>query len=586
GTAVQLALQNRREGGGGGLAGLGGGGTFSNLADRMTVDPQSNALIFRGTPGEIERVRGILALIDVPNKLQPKSYFAGSAAAQIADIASRSGFGQVIQVENTSNTAGGNLNQVLRAQQNQLGSAVGGNSDASIGGPVMVVDVNNGRIIYYGTDQQQQQLATLMEELRTEDERVVLRTYVLNHSDAVTVADLINAIITGEQQTGDSPLLPTQSGNRGQTNTRAAQALRGFGAEGAGDDVSGVFDPDIVTVTAAEETNMVIVNAPIRQQEELEKLITILDRRRAQVYIEAQIVSVSDDEEFTLAFESQFLSGDFGVNTNFGLGSFGTGGSFTDVKQVNTGLSGLTSAVIRSDYLPLIINATQTNGDVRILSTPQLLVNDNEESEIVSLSEEPFSEITQADGADNLVGFGGFEEAGTTLRVTPSISDGGFLRLEYYVELSNFTDTSGTDGNPPPRDRNTIEGAVTVPSDSTIVIGGISVDNSRDTVIKIPFIGDIPLVGELFKRTDKIENKSKLYVFITPRIMTDSNFNDLKLLTSGPQADMSIDGVTPPLEPVRIRSIAPGAPVFPSDADPSADPGAPELGPESIRSGE
>lgn len=582
GVAGLLAQNNRRnEAGGNALSALGGAGTFSNLADRMTVDPQSNSLIFRGTPGEIERVKRVLALIDVPNELEPKSYFAGSAAAQIADIASSRGFGQVIQVENQSTAQSGNINQILRQQQNQLGSQFGGSTDSSVGGPVMVVDAATGRIVYYGTAQQQEQLATLMAELGTEDEQPVVRTYVLNHSDAIEVADLINAVITGEQQTGDSPLLPTQTGNRNTTTTRNNQTNRALVGGGIGDDVSGAFDPEIVTVTADEDTNMIIVNAPIRQQEELEKLISILDRRRAQVYIEAQIVAISDDEEFTLAFESQFLSGDFGANTNFGLGSFGTGGTFTDVKQVNTGLSGLTSAVIRSDYLPLIINATQTNGDTRILSTPQLLVNDNEESEIVSLSEEPFSEITQTDGTDPLQGFGGFAEAGTTLRVTPSISDGGFLRLEYYVELSNFTDTTGVAGNPPPRDRNTIEGAVTVPSDSTIVIGGITVDNTVNTVVKVPLLGDIPLLGELFKRTDKIDSRSKLYVFLTPRIMTDPNFNDLKLLTNGPQADMSVDGTAPALEPVQIRSVRPGQSLF---SDPG-DSGAPSLSPEPIRSG-
>lgn len=578
GVAAQLALQNRREGGGNQLAGVGGAGTFSNLADRMTVDPQGNALIFRGTPDEIERVKRVLALIDVPNKLEPKSYFAGSAAAQIADIASRSGFGQVIQVENQLNNQTGNINQFLRQGQNQLGTNFGSDSSSTIGGPVMVVDTATGRIIYYGTPQQQKQLATLMDELRTEDERVVVRTYVLNHSDAVTVADLINAVITGEQQTGDSPLLPTQTGNRNTFGARNNQAgLLGFAGAGGGDDVSGAFDPDVVTVTAAEETNMIIINAPIRQQEELERLIAILDRRRAQVYIEAQIVSISDDEDFTLAFESQFLSGDFGISSNFGLGSLPNG--FDAPRVVSAGLGGLTGAIIPSDFVPLIINATQSNTNARVLSSPQLLVNDNEESSIVSISEEPFTEITQTDGVEPLQGFGGFAEAGTQLTVTPSISDGGFLRLEYSIELSAFTEAVGVDGSPPPRDRNEINGAVTVPSDSTIVIGGITVNATTNTVAKIPLLGDVPLLGELFKRTDKIDTRSKLYVFLTPRIMTDANFNDLKLLTSGPQADMSIDGVAPPLEPVQIRTIAPDDAGFAESVDDLS------LSPESIEPG-
>lgn len=555
GLAGQLAnLNNRRGGeGAGGAVTSTTGQTFSNLADRITVDPQGNALIFRGTGDEIARVRAILAVIDVPNKLQPKEYFAGSAAALIADIATKRGLGEIVQVDSTQQSTGGNnLNQLVRSGQlNQLGS--NSQDDGSVGGPVMVVDVTKGRIIYYGTDEQQQQLAELMEELGTEDERVVLRNYVLNHSDAETVADLITGIITGQRQTGDAPLLPTQGGFSNQGVNRAnaiIQTLTG----GTGDDVSAAFDPEVVVVIPDPDNNQVIVKAPVKQQEELEKLIERLDRRRAQVYIQALIVSVADNEDYTLAFESQFLSGDFGVNTNFGLGSFDTGSGFTDSKTVSTSLGGLTSAIIKSEYIPLIINATQTNTDVRILSAPQLLVNDNEESEIVSIEEQPFSTTNVGQTTDTTT-FGGFAEAGTTLRVTPSISDGGFLRLEYYVELSNFTSATGTDGNPPPRNTRRVDGLATIPSDATIVVGGLTVDDIRDTIVKVPFIGDIPLIGELFKRTNKINNSAKLYVFLTPRIMTDPNFNDLKLLTQGPQAQVDVESDAPDLEPEVIRSL-------------------------------
>ena len=100
----------------------------------------------------------------------------------------------------------------------------------------------------------------------------------------------------------------------------------------------------------------------------------------------------------------------------------------------------------------------------------------------------------------------------------------------------------------------TVEGTATVPADATIVIGGITVEDIRNTVLKVPLLGDIPLVGELFKKTNKINNKSKLYVFLTPRIMTDPNFNDLKLFSKGPQSEMGIDDDMPELEPAIIIS--------------------------------
>lgn len=518
------------------------GSSLSNLADRLTVDPQGNALIFKGIEDEIARVRKVLAVIDVPNTLEPRNYFAGSSATQIANIAKRRGLGEVIEIEATTQQ---NQFSNFGGQAQQFGQS---SSQTAQGGPVMLVNPEQGSIIYYGTDDQQAQLAALLEELKTEDDRVVIREYVLNHTDALTIADLLNGIITGEAQTGNSALLP---GSTGRATNRAFNGAFIFGAEG---EAGGDFDPNKITVIADEFSNQIIIKAPIKQQEDLKALIVRLDKQRSQVYIQAIIVSIADNEDFTLAFETQINAGQYSAGTSFGLSSSGT--LFQDPKIVGTGLGGLTQAIIMSEYLPLIVNASQTDSNVRILSTPQLLVNDNVESTIVSVSEQPFDIVTPSNG-DSVSSFGGFEEAGTTLTVTPSISEGGFIRLEYSIELSNFTAATGTGGSPPPRDRNTLTGSVTVPSDATIVLGGITVEDSRNTVIKVPLLGDIPILGELFKRTSKIKNKSKLYVFLTPRIMRDPNFNDLKLFTKGPQGEMEIDMDMPTLEPALIMSTDP-----------------------------
>lgn len=535
---------------GGGQPNLGlSSASLSNLSDRITVDPQGNALIFKGTKAEIARVEEVLDVIDVPNTLEPKNYFAGSSAAQIADIAKNRGLGEVISITDESTNPFAQNNIRLNNQ-----GGFQSQQTSSTGGPVMVVDTNRGNIIYYGTAAQQQQLADLMKELGTEDERVVIKEYVLNHSDADIVAELMTAIITGEQQTGDSDFLPGSTGSRRNTGQSEFSAFLG---QGSGSDVTAAFDPNVVAVIADPDNNQVVVRAPIKQQDDLAKLIDRLDRRKPQVFLQAMIVSVSDTENFTLAFESQINAGQFGLNTGSTLSSLADAATFGDLRTVNPGLAGMTAAVIMTNQIPIIINANQTNSEVRILSTPQLLVNDNQESEIVSLSEQPFQTITPSNSG-TVASFGGFEEAGTTLRVTPSISDNGSVRLDYFIELSNFTAASGTDGSPPPRDRNTIQGALTAPSDATIVIGGITVDNVRDTVIKVPLLGDIPLVGELFKNTSKINTKSKLYVFLTPRIMTDPNFIDLKLMSEGPYAEMNLDPRVPELQSVTINASPTG----------------------------
>ena len=547
------------------------GSSLSNLSERLTIDPQGNALIFKGNENEITRVRKVLAVIDVPNTLEPRNYFAGSSAAQIAKIAKTRGLGEIIQIEATQTTNQNPFNNF--GQQNQSSQQDTGTGQ---GGPVMVVDPERGNIIYYATIDQHAQLDDLLSELKTEDERVIIREYVLNHTDALTVTDLLNGIITGEAQTGDSALLP---GGTNRNNNR--NFFNGFPI--GEDESASQFNPDEITVIADEFSNQVIIKAPIKQQEDLGTLITRLDKQRSQVYIQAVIVSIGDNEDFTLAFETQVMAGEFSMGTNFGLSSTPTGGVFTDPKNVATGLGGITAAVIRSDYVPLIVNATQTNTEARILSTPQLLVNDNEESTIVSVSEQPFTEISQGtNGGSNVAGFAGFAEAGTTLTVTPSISDGGFIRLLYNIELSNFTAAAGVDGSPPPRDRNTLTGSATVPANATIVLGGITVEDIRDTVVKVPLLGDIPLVGELFKRTNKVNNQSKLYVFLTPRIMTDPNFNDLKLFSDGPQREMELDEDVPELEPAIIDAPSARSPNRSAAETVSSPAQPPELNSEYI----
>lgn len=260
-----------------------------------------------------------------------------------------------------------------------------------------------------------------------------------------------------------------------------------------------------------------------------------------------------------LAFETQLINagGQGGViNTNFGLGTFAAGGSVTGAKNVPA-LGGLTAALIRSDYIPIIINALQTEADGRILSSPQLLVDDNEEAEIVSVDQEPTTTVNRGNNQNDIITAGDYVEAGTKLKVKPQISSGGYLRLKYETELSSFTGT-GSNGIPPPRQQNNIRSdSVTVPSDFTVVVGGFTLDNRRKTVVKVPLLGDIPLVGLLFQDRNTTDRKTSLYIFLTPRVLRDPNFTDLKLLTQGPHTRSQLPADVPTLAPIVIDSGEP-----------------------------
>lgn len=548
----------------------GGGGKLESIGDRLTVDPQGNAMIFRGQPLELEQVRSIVTVIDVPNTLVPKQYFAGSSSRQIADIARNRGLGEVLIIAAPQSGFGNfdfnGFDQNNRGQQ-------GRSTSTGAGGPIMVVDEAKGNIIYYGTDAQQEQLASLIDGLNLKEEQIVIRNYKLRNADAEKVADLVLGLIQNRTPEGsDSPLLPGGNQGRsgfnlgGQPNTIFITPPDGGSGElslGAGDNVF---------VLADKANNQLLVKGPVRQQDDYKKLIEKLDVRRPQVYIEAKIIAVTWTDDLKLAFESQLInSGGTGgvLNTNFGLGSFGTG-AITTPKTVGTGNLGATLALIKSDQVPIIMNALSRKVDARILATPQLLVDDNEEGILNSIDKQPYATTTQGTST-TLSSYGGDSEAGTIFKVTPQISEGGYLRLKYEAELSSFTGAA-TAGLPPPSQVNKISAdSVTVPSDFTVVVGGLTFESKTETKNRVPWLGEIPIIGALFGSTDNQNRKTTLYIFITPRIFRDDAFADSRLNTEGPQASVKLEETLPKLKPSIMEVTTPAA-SFPAPLDADVGP--------------
>lgn len=547
--------------------------TLDNLADRLTIDPTGNALIFRGVPDEVTRVRDVLATIDAPSGLTSRSHYVGTAARQIADLAKQRGLGDVTTIASTQTQ-----------NQNQVGRFFGGGGDpnqrtqnqstVSAGGPVMVVDEDRGTIVYYATDQQHRLLEELIVGMNLEDDVVVVKEYKLRFAAAESVAEIINGLLTNTTPAGDSSLLPGSSGSSSSqglsgrqtnSNTRNNQQQQqptvflgpNFGTQNQAVDASGIgfSGGNNVFVLADKPNNQVLVKAPQRQQSQFAALIERIDLRRPQVYISAKIVAVTASDDFQLSFETQ-LTNLFGegldINTAFGLSTLSNIGT---AKTVNTGLTGLTAAVVKSNYVPIIIHALETTTDTRILSEPSLMVNDNEKAKIERVDQQPTTTSNQGTSTTS-TSFAGYEDAGTDLEITPRIS-GNLVTLEILSNLSAF-EGSGSNGIPPPRNKASIDNkAVTVPSDMTVVIGGITLASRTDTIRKLPLLGDIPLVGYLFRDTNKLSRKTVLYIFITPRIVLDPNFEDLRLLTTGPQKEVEIAPDLPKLKPVLVDFFVP-----------------------------
>lgn len=560
-------------------------GALSNLGQRLMVAPSGNRLVFRGTPDEGDRVADLVRLVDVLDNLAPRRYMTGSSTPNIAALAENRGLGSIVQFSSLQQQQG--LPQGFAQGVSQMPGQASPRS--STGGSAIVVDEVRQSIVFYGTPQQHERFAELVGEYDPGDEQVVIRNYRLSWADAETMSTLLNELIQGQTAAASSPLL-TGGGQLGQGPGQGqARPLQTSieGGEGVGDIQSGN-----AFVTYDQATNQVIVRAPANLQPQFRKLIESIDRRRPQVFIEAKIVAVTWTDDMRLAFESQIINAggrEGAFQQNFGLSSTSSG-DITARNQVTDGLLGATAAIIRSNYVPIVINALQRNVNGRILASPQLLVDDNTEANIASQERQPTSSSSQ-DGTSTITSFGGFEDAGPELTVTPRINPGGFVTLSYDLTLSNFVG-QGSEGLPAPQQRRSVRSdSVTIPGDSTIIVGGITIDDRADTKVSVPLLGRIPILGYLFSDTQWNKSKTTLYVFITPKILYEPTIRDYELLTEGPRRIAEIDDDTPQLETYMVRVLVPSAlnlgTMRDLPAGPAGEPGDPgdEFGIEVVEPG-
>jgi type II secretory pathway component GspD/PulD (secretin) len=542
---------------------------MDNLAERLTASPNGNSLIFRGKTEEVEYVKALVKFVDAQSRLEPKTYRVGASAKAVADIARQRGMGEVTTIKSQDEVNRGMNFGYFNYDDGQRRGNQGQQQPLS-GGAVLVVDEGRGQIIYYATPKLHAEMDRLIREIEPENDAIVMREYKLNHAESKKLAATILGLInnqTPQGESNESGLMPNGGGRGGNQPIIVTPPIYVNGNDLS---ISGKNS----FVVADEANNQVIVKAPLKEQAYYAELISRLDLPVSQVYVEAQIVAVTGSDSFRLAFETQLInaSGSGGVvNTNFGLSSFGTGATLDSRKTVATGLRGITGAIIKSDQIPLVLNALRTVTEARVLSTPSLTVDANtEEASIESNDEQPTATRTAGNSnvAQDVVSFGGYEKAGTKLVIKkPQISPGDGVRMEIEVELSSFTG-SATDTLPPPKLTNNIKSQVQVPANMTVVIGGVVVDSNRDTVDKIPLLGDLPFLGFLFQDQNRAKNKTTLYVFITPRVQRDPKYGDVSLYTRPAMKAVGISPLVPEMKPVlvdflEIKEAAPGA--APSD---------------------
>ena len=310
------------------------------------------------------------------------------------------------------------------------------------------------------------------------------------------------------------------------------QGGTGGRAQGGGGGNNSRNSNDVVVVPDPNSNALLIAANKTRYEEVLE-LIRQLDQRQDQVLIESALIELTDSALFDLGFEWSFADvdgeGGYGV-TSFGLSDIvldPVNGEANRVPLVSNGISaGILSGSAAN--IPLLIAAAQNRTDTNVLNIPSVLVNNNGSARVVTLDEQPTTTVTSTGvGGQTQENFNDYQEAGITLEISPSISAARYLRLNISLSVSNFTSSFTNSTIPPPRITREMSTQVNVPDGDTMVIGGVVSDIFRKERDGVPWFADLPLIGQLFRRDSKSNNRTTLYFFVTPHILHDRDFADL-----------------------------------------------------------
>ncbi len=305
-----------------------------------------------------------------------------------------------------------------------------------------------------------------------------------------------------------------------------------------------------ITIVGDEKSNSVLVNASPRYMERVKSVIEELDIDPPQVMIQVLLAEVTLDtnEELGLQF-ARFSVGDVNVAGGFGLPR----GNFAPGAPIIPPLSGLSPALFGSALVPniaignadfdLLINALQSQNRVELLSNPSVMVANNTEGKI---------QVGDTVRLPNSVSFNSAgqqssvvpEEVGVILTVTPSINPDGFVRMKIEPEISRISKDStkiSENFQSPIINRRRATTTVTVKDGQTVVIGGLIQDRYERIERKVPLLGDIPLIGFLFRNKSEAASKTELLIVLTPHVVNNPDAIDR-------QTNAAIDKATLPPE--------------------------------------
>jgi general secretion pathway protein D len=434
----------------------------------------------------------------------------------------------------------------------------------------------------------------------------------LDYADSATMVPMLERLVGGQ---GGAPVQPAASSTVTATTGGGAAANVGSGLGGGGLGSGAIALPGgrgNAVITRYEGANAVIISAPVDIQRKLAELVRQLDVRQDQVLVEAIIVEISDTVAKQLGV--QFLFG--GKNVPFAVTNFSNvvpniidlaGGLLADnlestttvingstvttttnsaagdllrenainaLGQAQGGYSGGFTNIGNNAALGVLINAVRSDSNSNILSTPHITTNNNVPASILFGQEIPVSTgEALSNNFDNAFRTIQRQNVGIELDVTPQINADNEVRLDLRQEVSSIVGPVSNNFNELIINKREIKTTITVTSGEIAVLGGLLDDNERRTIQKIPLLGDIPVLGELFKSRGRTRAKTNLMVFIRPTILRSQA--DRQATTArrygvireaqrqyNPKAEPSIDQLV-----IDYMGAVPPGPVAPGPAD-------------------
>ncbi len=380
----------------------------------------------------------------------------------------------------------------------------------------------------------------------------------LKNADAIKLATTLRSVVSSDSSSSSS------NSNQGASQQQQPPQTPGAGSTsgtGSGTGGSGTSMPPSTQagpstlpsggpagfIQADQATNTLIITCSETVYRNLRAVIDQLDARRAEVYIESLIVEVTDSQESDLGVQWAALSGN--ANSAYrvgGLTSFNSGGNNLLSLATSLSSSSSTAAAGTTPLLPgngmslgifrqvggqlqlgAIAHALANDNKANILSMPNMITLDNEEATIIVGQNIPFisgSYATSASGG--AAGVNPFQtvdrkDIGLKLRVRPQISEGGTIKMQIYQESSSI-DTADTSSAGIITNLRSITTNVLVDDGQIIVLGGLIQDSVSDTSEQVPGLGDLPLVGDLFKYKTRTRTKTNLMIFLRPLVIRNS----------------------------------------------------------------